>query len=187
VAVAVFGVGGGAWRILAILVCALGVVLVGDVLGEVGRHHLANLGRPLLVHVLGAVAVRVSSALGDGLVVVAVHQGGMVVGGLAVVGEGRGHRVQSPGGPGAFCSICVCVGVGVCVIGVGCDIDGVRRVSGHGGRRYLWHDQVLRRRRSGRRCAHSKVRRGCGETGAFANYAARARDFQGRCVNVCPS
>jgi hypothetical protein len=79
-AVAVLGVGGGAWRIVPVAVTTLRVVLLGNVLGEIWRNHFANLPRLLLVYVLCAVSVCMASALREALMVVAVHQSSVMVG-----------------------------------------------------------------------------------------------------------
>jgi hypothetical protein len=105
VAVAVLGIGRRARRILSVSVGALWVVLVRNVLSKVWRHHLANVFGLLFVQVLCVVAVGVvSCALRQALVVVAVHQGGVVVrrGSRSVVGGHCGHRLDPPGGSPSF-------------------------------------------------------------------------------------
>jgi len=82
VAVAVLGVGGRARRTLPIGVRALGIVLLGNVVGKIRRNHFPYLLRLALVDIFRrGVAVGMSGALRQPLVVVAVHQGSVVVGG----------------------------------------------------------------------------------------------------------
>ena len=84
VAVAVLCVGVDRDRLLA-GASAEWVVLLGYMLGEVGRNHLLDLCRGALVHergvvlavVLGVGSLAVSQTLGETLVVVAKHQGGV--------------------------------------------------------------------------------------------------------------
>lgn len=60
---------------------AEGIILLGYVLGEVGRDHLLDLCRGALIHeggvVLGVASFAVSQALGETFVVVAKHQSGV--------------------------------------------------------------------------------------------------------------
>jgi hypothetical protein len=101
-AVAVLCVGRGARRILG--VSALRVVLVRNVLCKIWRDHFADFLGFLLVQIFGAIAVSVPGALRQALVVVAVHQRGVVVARrrCVVVGGHCGRRLDSPGGSPSF-------------------------------------------------------------------------------------
>lgn len=82
-AVAEAGVGIHGGRILAVAVATKRVVLVRNVLCEVGRDHLLDLFglvRCGLFCVVYAFAVRVSGPPGEAFMVVAMHQGGVGIG-----------------------------------------------------------------------------------------------------------
>jgi hypothetical protein len=179
-AVAVLGVGRFARG-----VDALGIVLLRDVLGEVGRNHLADLLRLLLVGVLGAVGVQVPRPLGHAFMVMSTHQGGVRVDRSTrdIAGERRRHGLGAPGGAPPSRS----AGGRLGEVVLGCDIDGVRGVSRHLGRRL----RIVRRpERPGRRVKAAPSKRQhraalsfpdprCGETRARCELCGESTRFPG--------
>lgn len=82
-AVAELCIGSRGWCLLAIAVATKRVILVRNVLCEIRCDHLLDLlglARGSLFSVLYAFAVQVSRPLGEALMVVAMHQGGVGIG-----------------------------------------------------------------------------------------------------------
>ena len=93
-AVAVLGVGSCRSRVFPVSSPAKWVVLVGNVLFEIGRDHVLDLGS------LDALTMRMSRPLGEPLVVVALHQGGVRISGCRSADRGhRGFKLRVPGEP----------------------------------------------------------------------------------------